>query len=435
LKKPGYIVPALLLLSFFIKLILAVTLDAEMRSDSLSYIEIAYNVINNGEYVFDGIKTAFIVPGYPLFLAAIYSIFGDGQFAVRIIQSLIEILTGYLFFLISLKFFSRKYALISFAVFIFLPSNILYSQMVLTESLFGLFYILIIWLMLRNNSYSGLLFLGITCGIGILIRSSFSFILILVPLIILVKELKLETNTKKRVLPFIKKTCFFITGALIFLGPWVVRNKIVLDEFTISTQGGSALWEGNNPVATGTYSLDLIIDIPLRELQERNDEFKKLAIDFIKQNPHKFLILGVKKIAYLFSSERLAILYFIKSEPGETSTDVYRAVNPFIIAVVNVPYFIITLAGFWGLLTLKKHTLIIYTIFLAWLCIFFTFIGLSRYHYVLIPFLIIGAVNLMIGKSEYIKNLSLAKKIIAAAMSVLVLATWAAEFYLLYFKG
>src|SRR5690606_31405995 len=165
---------------------------------------------------------------------------------------------------------------------------------------------------------------------------------------------------------------------------------------------------------------------------KRDKEFYRRGIDYALSNPHKFLITGVKKIGYLFSSERMIVLYFMDDGGGEqTSTQVYKAANPFFNAIVNIPYFIVMLLGTWGLLAFRKKTFFIYGFILTWIATIFIFVALARYHYVLIPFFVLGTANSIYLGKKLFSELNLTKKIIGAGFTLFLLGVWVSEFYLL----
>ena len=93
--------------SFLIKIFLAFFLQAPIRSDSYDYLNIAGNILK-GEYSIYGKPTAYVGCGYPLFLSFVIYVFGEGQFYIRAVQSVLETGTGYLFFLVSRNFFNVK---------------------------------------------------------------------------------------------------------------------------------------------------------------------------------------------------------------------------------------------------------------------------------------------------------------------------------------
>jgi len=427
----------ILLAAFILKIVFALTIDTDIRSDSLVYHSIAKNLISTGEYSFEGKPTATLSCGYPLFVAGVYSLFGDNQFYIKLIQSFLEIFTGLFFYLVCLNFLTRQGALISLSVFTFFPSNLLFSQTLLTEPLFGLLSLALLYYCLKENIGKEIILIGIIWGYAILVRSSFSLSLFLLPLFMLVYQRKLfEGFKKKRIERIIRYSFLFLLGAGFVISPWLIRNKQVMNTFTIATQGGFTFWSGSNPDATGTWYHKIEDTNPLFNIEDeavRDREFYKLGIDYAIHNPHKFLITGVKKLGYLFSSERMILLYFTKGDGKEkTSSQVYRSINPIFTAVVNTPYFLVMLLGVWGLLSFNKKMFFIYGFIAVWLFTLFMFVALARYHYVLIPFFVIGTVKFITEHKTIFRHLTLSKKIIAGAFNLFLLAVWASEFYLLY---
>lgn len=458
-KKEKQYLALILLLSFIIKVILAFVINVELRSDSMVYDALAKSIVEKGEYSFEGKPTALLISGYPIFLAGIYKVFGYEQTAVKLVQALLETGTVFFFFLICLLIFREKqnapggksklqtkhiepgvkYALTGTALFAFFPSNILYSQTVLTEPLFGFLAMALFYLCVKDNFPDNIFWIGIIWGLAIMVRSSFALSVLLIPLYLFIYRQKLlEGYKNKRLRKAIQYSIIFGAGIFLMLAPWLIRNKVTMGTFTLATQGGFTFWSGSNPDATGTWYHKIEDTNPLFNEQDeakRDREFYKLGFDYALHNPHKFLITGVKKLGYLFSSERMALLYFTEGDGKEkTSTEVYRSINPFYTGLVNLPYMAVMLMGTWGLLMLRRYRFIIYGFVISWMATIFLFVALSRYHYVLIPFFIIGTVQLMyLGKRGF-RNMTLTEKIIAAGFSLFLLGVWASEFYLLLTK-
>ena len=424
-------------MALLIRVVMSFVLSAELRSDSMVYDELAKSIAFHGEYLFEGKPTALLIAGYPLFLSAIYKFIGTEQIYVKLIQSLIDIGTCFIFFFILRKFFNEKFSLIGLSVFAFFPSNVLYAQTILTEPLFGFFAMLLLYLLLMDNPYKYSFFIGIVWGVAIFIRSSFAPSILLYPLYLFLNRRKVfegfKTNRWKKAIQF---SLIFLFGFSLVLSPWLTRNKIEFGSFTLATQGGFTFWSGSNPDATGTWYHMIEETHPLFNEQDevkRDREFYKLGIDYALSNPHKFFITGIKKLGYLFSSERMILLYFTEDEgKARTSTEVYKSINPIYSAVVNLPYFAVMLGGLWGLLMFRRNNFYVIGFILMWMITIFMFVALSRYHYVLIPFFTIGLTNLLSHRKSLTQNLSKYKIILGVTGSLFLLGVWISEFYLMY---
>jgi 4-amino-4-deoxy-L-arabinose transferase-like glycosyltransferase len=435
--KEKKIIIFILVSAFILKVIFAFILPVKLSSDSMVYDSIAKSIIKLGEYSFKGKPTAMLSCGYPLFVAGVYKIFGAGEFWIRITQSFLEVFTGIIFFFISLKYFNVRWSIISLLIFTFLPSNLLFSQTVLTEPLFGLLACILLFYCLKEIIDAKIFFIGLIWGYAVLIRSSFALSVFLLPLFLFVYRKKLfEGFSHKRIKRVLQYSFLFFVGVAIVILPWLVRNKIVMNTFTIATQGGFTFWSGSNPDATGTWYYKIDESNPLFDIEDevvKDREFYKLGLDYAIHNPHKFLITGVKKIGYLFSSERMILLYFANSDSTDkTSTEVYKSINPFWMTLFNIPYFIIMLLGVWGLMAFKKKTFFIYGFIITWMITFFIFVALARYHYVLIPFFILGTIKILSEYRLVFNKISLSRRIFAICFNLFLIAVWASEFYLLY---
>lgn len=431
--KERKILLLILSVSFLIKILLAFILQSPIRSDSYDYLNIAGNILK-GEYSIYGKPTAYVGCGYPLFLSVVLYFFGDGQFWIKIIQSVFDTGTGYLFFIVCRNYFNVRYSLIGLALFTFLPSNIIFSQAVLSECLFGFFSMFFLFLILKDDyaeRYSLIFFSGIVSGYAVLIRTAFLPALLLVPLYFYFKRQEIFSN--ELFLKAVKCSVVFAAGAVLIIAPWSIRNKITIGTFSLGTTAGLNFWAGSNPDATGTYYNKMTEDLPydFKNESERDKEYFKLGFEYAKQNPLKYLMLGIKKIGYLYSSERMAILYFSDPEPGVTSTQVYRSVNPLILILVNAPYFLIMLSGTWGLIILNEKKFFIYGFIMIWMFTVFVFVALARYHYVLIPFFVIGSVNFFKERNYILDRISLTGKFIGYGFSLFLISVWISEFYLM----
>ncbi|MBW7854684.1 MAG: hypothetical protein OZ913_07550 [Ignavibacteriaceae bacterium] len=423
--------------ALIVRILFAFILSVELRSDSMVYDELAKSIAFNGKYSFEGKTTALLIAGYPLFLSAIYKFAGTEQIFVKLIQALIDTATCFIFFLVLRKFFTEKYSLTGLLIFAFFPSNVLYSQTILTEPLFGFFAMALFFILLLENAYRFSFLTGLIWGIAIFIRSSFAPSVILYPVFLFIKRKKLfggfKTNRWRKAVQF---SALFLVGVLLILSPWLIRNKIEFNSFTLATQGGFTFWSGSNPNATGTWYHKIEESDPLFSEEDevkRDREFYRRGFEYAIANPHRFVLTGFKKLAYLFSSERMILLYFTNDQgKSKTSTEVYKSLNPIYIAIVNLPYFAIMIGGLWGLLIFNRRNFFLIAFICSWMITIFFFVALSRYHYVLIPFFTIGFINLLMNFKTATKNLNPLKYTIGIAGSLFLFGTWSSEFYLMY---
>jgi 4-amino-4-deoxy-L-arabinose transferase-like glycosyltransferase len=247
---PYLILSIFVSLSFIIKLILIIRYKnlLTLSSDDLNYIKSAVVLIKKGFFVFHNYNehTVFIMPLYPVFLAAVFKVFGaalTGFQAVRIIQAGLSSLTIVFVYLISKKLFNTKIALLSaFLVSFYIP-NIITPGYLLTETLFtALFYMLIYYSLKFSSRPSGLKFiiLGVIWATTTLCRPTAALYPIPLFFYILVY---IKPDIKK----MFKMGVPMLLSFLVIMMPWWLRNYYEFGEFI-----PLALSSGN-PMLQGTY--------------------------------------------------------------------------------------------------------------------------------------------------------------------------------------
>ena len=143
-KKRLYSAYALLLLvALGFRLFIALRLPNDEPDDGKVYSQIAINLLE--QHVFSHetqapyVPSIIRLPGYPLFLAAIYKVFGHGNnTAVRVVQAVVDTLTCLLIALVAFEWAvdeERKHraALIAFGLAAVCPFTAIYVATVLTE--------------------------------------------------------------------------------------------------------------------------------------------------------------------------------------------------------------------------------------------------------------------------------------------------------------
>ncbi|MBI2635364.1 MAG: glycosyltransferase family 39 protein [Parcubacteria group bacterium] len=193
-----------------------------ISSDQLGYDGIAMDILSGGRFTEQGQPT-FREPGYPLFLAAVYKIFGHNFDVVRYIQIIIFGLLAVIIYLFAENIFGQKIALLSSlgaALFYGLANQ---AGLITTELLFAFLLSLFTYSIYKASEEDGnkwLVFSALTLGGATLIRgvAEFLFFLVVINLFIIYKNKISYKKVFYKIAIF--TVCFFIV-----LMPWLVKNK------------------------------------------------------------------------------------------------------------------------------------------------------------------------------------------------------------------
>ncbi len=212
-------------------------------TDSFVYGDIAKNWLQHGIYGVSGpeaISATYIrLPGYPAFLALIFSIFGMEHYrAVLVVQMLVDIATCFLCADIALRLLGTRAAKIAFVLACLCPFLANYSAAALTETLEVFFTALALVLAIRARETSSLRTwskCGMACAAAILLRPDGALLVIAIELyllwgILFASKTRAVAGRHARLAIV---TAGLIVGAIsvIPLVPWTVRNWRVFHRF------------------------------------------------------------------------------------------------------------------------------------------------------------------------------------------------------------
>ncbi len=261
----------ILTVAALLRIVLAITSNSVPDySDMATYNEAAMS---------EGIPS-FPPPGYPLFLRAVYSVFGAYNYrAVFVIQGLLSLLTVYLIYMITARVSNRTAALAAAGIAAVYPNLLAYNLTTLTETLSVFLVILILFLITSGSreSWSSAL-AAAALAVSYFVKPS---ILFFTPGIIL--------GVKKRI-------TFLVTLAAI-LGPVFVYGML---SGTGEGRGPVLLYKAYNPRAAETpiFSMD---ETELGDEGPSGEEYLEETIDFISGNKWKTLDIIYYKSSLLIS--------------------------------------------------------------------------------------------------------------------------------------
>lgn len=222
----------------------------KLSHDEIGYHQMTVQFLEKGFLGYYADKpTAFVTPGYPLFLAVIYSVVkaaagaeADPLPAVRLVQVLLSVGTVYLAFAIGRSTGRLSTGFVAAVLVALYPPMFMANKRVLTEVLYTfllLWYVYSAQLMLQRRILRCHLASGALLALTVLVRPA-AAPLLTVPYII---------DFWQRRDPEVVKGLLVagLAFSLVML-PWWVRNYVVLDKVVIfATQSGNPLLRGTDP--------------------------------------------------------------------------------------------------------------------------------------------------------------------------------------------
>ena len=179
--KSRWTVTAILAAGFVYRL-LFLLLPLSLDDDTTTYTELAHNWFRHGVYGFarGGVIEPSLVrlPGYPLFLGVVFSVFGNHLGAALVIQAVIDVAGCWLLFDCARREVSERAGWAVLLLAVFCPFTAVYSVTSLTESLSIFCVALAIWSLARlvravrarSKIWPSLLALAFAMGYGMLLR-------------------------------------------------------------------------------------------------------------------------------------------------------------------------------------------------------------------------------------------------------------------------
>lgn len=363
-------------------------------NDDVKYLRSAQTFINTGKITYKDPtnSTVFIMPGIVIVLAPFVKLFGmEGSvMPFRIFSAFLMTANMYVIFLLALRIFDRRVAIITLMCNIIYVPHIYASTQILTETvfafLFGLMNLIIIHA-IEQKKVRYYILGGILLGLSIMFRPAIA----LYPFVVFVMWIIKRYSIKEMAL-------FGITAVIpviIILSPWWIRNYIIFDRlipFTLSS---------GNPMLQGAF-INNKIDVDL--IRKLNIDNLKYTGNEIEDNEIELKLAGKVRE---YNIKNNFTNYIIWNTIGKTVTNFKLGFCWFPLyniryTVLNIPHFIyLIISGLGTIMLLKRKSTYGYLIFLA--IIYFNlvhlpFLAFSRYMYPVMPLVI------MLGASTFMKE-------------------------------
>jgi 4-amino-4-deoxy-L-arabinose transferase-like glycosyltransferase len=268
-------------------------------------------------------------PGYPLFLAACQSVFGERTLAVRLVQAALGAASVYLVYRLTSQISppvtlactdvtppSRRWTvpLAAAAVAAIHPYYLFMSSLILSEAVFvplmlaSLWGLAVLWsapgasngLSWRRGSLVALAS-GAAAGLAILVRPSWG---LFVPVILLIWFMA-QGNDRSALLTALRGALVFALALALTMSPWWLRNAGIYGRFVPTALWmGASLYDGLNPKATGASDMVAFLEDPeIWPLDEQDQDavLTRRAVTFARENPARAIKLAVIKLARYWS--------------------------------------------------------------------------------------------------------------------------------------
>src|SRR5580700_8057979 len=226
--------------------------------DMDAYMLLAHNLVSGNGYTYAHFPTAFRVPGYPLFLAAVLKVFGVNFVAVaRLLQGVAGVAAAYFCRRASRILFDRTAEQFTFVAALLFPTLVYFSGEILTEGLTSLFFALFLWTLAEDStqpSWKSAAAMGLTVGAGALVRANLAILVVLA--LFSAWDVRSTKQAKQQLL-------VIPLFAGLIVAPWIFRNWFTFGRPLLSTESGAAVLQSLvNPEARLIYGWD-------RPLQEK----------------------------------------------------------------------------------------------------------------------------------------------------------------------
>jgi 4-amino-4-deoxy-L-arabinose transferase-like glycosyltransferase len=299
-------------------------------------------------------------PGYPLFLAACHTVFGERTLPIRLVQAVLGTISVYLVYCLTRQFtigasshdkdVTHNWVIPIVAALIAAvgPNYVAMSPLILSEEVFeplllaALLGLAVLWPKPRIQGQgkpveqkAGLIALGsgMAAGAAILVRPSWA---LFVPMMLTIWVLQTLGT------PFLRGTAIrsalvYILGVVGVMTPWWYRNARIYNRLVPTALWmGASLYDGIKPGTTGASDMSFLADREIWPLDEQDQdaELIRRALTFARMQPRQCVELALKKLARYWSL-------------WPTSENLQSVLVKIVCAVGEVPFLGLLALGAW----------------------------------------------------------------------------------------
>lgn len=387
LDSPAFL-PACLVLGAVLRgLVLLVPI--EQSSDFEWYLHRAAGIARGEGFHQGGVPTAFWPVGWPGALGALFAITGPSETVAKLANLGMSLACIWMAARLAQHLLGGRAAgNLTALILAVYPNQIGYVPLVSTEIFTAALLLASVLLLMRERPATDLL-AGLVLGVATLTKTQSLLMPVALFGVLVVVEGRAALWRRAAAMARV------YLMLLLVVAPWTWRNHVVFDTFIpVSTNGGWTLLTGNNPEARGDYTPETVLAQGYSFDPAQQVAMDRLArdraVEWIKANPGRFLMLMPLKVFRLWAPDGEAEWFYQRGSPIYDSYSlVFRAVR---VANQGLYAAILLLAvpSAWVLWRRRREMSPWAWAGLAF-CLFTTaismvFSGQSRFHFSLMPF-------------------------------------------------
>jgi 4-amino-4-deoxy-L-arabinose transferase-like glycosyltransferase len=370
-------------------------------ADSASYHALGESLAAGNGYQLKGVPHSDFMPGYPLFIALFYFVFGANPWVIRVAQVFLFAASVLLNVQTAKRLFSEKVAALVFVLLGFFPAFFMYPATLNAEIWVVFLISLFLFISLRKIPAEKRSFVLWSFASG----ASAALIALAKPEMFLWAPLSALWVLCHRKGLWLAVQSGLIAGVafLLVLSPWMIRNYSVFDRFVpFSTAGGRTFWLSAHQPALTEYSAPefqaAYARCEVTEDRPATDAcLSKDAVRMIKEHPAYFVKSAVGRVIRTLAGSHTEYLIGYDAAFSEA-----RSKGMWDVFVVKGSLLAINLLfvglGILGLLVLCRSLCFLPLLYLvaAKLAIHGVFFGTPRYGLHLAPLFAICAAALLL---------------------------------------
>ncbi len=207
------------------------------RSDFAFYLRSARLLAEGRGYQLQGHPTAFWPVGWPLFLSAVFRVFGSTVTVGLTAQVLLMSAVAVMILLTGARAFGLRAGTVAALAWTLLPSTWTWTAVVGTEPLFTLLCVSALYFALRLEGWRRAVVVGVVVGAACWVRPTVIFF----PLALGVADAAIS----RRLVRPLAMTAATTMAMLLTIAPLTIWNDVRFHELIpVSTNGGQELWQG-----------------------------------------------------------------------------------------------------------------------------------------------------------------------------------------------